>query len=467
MVPTAARSKQKKSAPPEISWNVSSLDDLPSRDLRAWLAAITEADAEQLLYDWRFWARPEQICPPGNWRSWFYRSGRGSGKTRTGTEFVREEIKRWPRGALIGRRAADPRDVLIEGPSGLLNIFPPHQRPNYEPSKRKVTFHNGAEAHIYSAEEPDQLRGPQHGWALCDELAAWKYARETWDNLWYGLRESNQPRAMIASTPRPTPLVKEILADPATVVSTGSTYDNRVNLPRAYIEMIRTKYEGTKLAQQEIYGKVIEDNVDALWTRETIDNNRVLKAPDMTRILVAVDVATTSGEHSDETGIIGAGIGTDGHGYILEDATCTMAKPEEWAKAAVTLYYKLQANGVVAESNQGGEMIAAVVHAVDSHVPVELVHASRGKHTRAEPVAAMDAQGKIHHVGNFPELEDQMCQWQPDDTGASPDRMDARVWAISKLFRIAEKALTQEQIVVYDAYKDVAGGGLIGAFDGM
>lgn len=465
MAKTAARSKPKKSALPEISWNISSLDALPSRDLREWWAEITEADAEALLYDWRFWARPEQVCPAGNWGVWFYRSGRGSGKTRAGTEFVREEIERWPRGALIGRRAADPRDVLIEGPSGLLNIFPHHQQPNYEPSKRKVTFHNGAVAHVYSAEEPDQLRGPQHGWALCDELAAWKYARETWDNLWYGLRESAGPRAMVASTPRPTPLVKEILADPATIVSEGSTYDNRMNLPTAYIKMIRTKYEGTRLAQQEIYGKVISDDPLALWTRDMIELFRETSRPEFQQIVVGVDPAVTSTEESAETGIVVAarqgGI-CDGHVWILEDVSLR-GSPNAWGKAVVAAYHKNQADIVIAEKNNGGDMVKSTIQTVDPNVPVQLVHASRGKRTRAEPISSLYEQGRGHHLGNFPELEDQMCQWVPGDT--SPDRLDAMVWACSSL--IDNAPLTQERVVVYDAYQEVAGGGLIGAFDGM
>lgn len=430
------------------------------------MAELTETQAEALIYDWRFWARPEQIHPVGDWEVWFYRAGRGSGKTRTATEWVREQIEINGTGAIAARTAADVRDTLIEGPSGLLAIFPPHQRPSYEPSKRKVTFHNGATVHTYSAEEPDQLRGPGYGFALCDELAAWKYPRETWDNIWYGLREGRtSPHVIVASTPRPTPLVKEILADPMTHISTGATYDNRMNLNPGYIRRLRRKYEGTRLARQEIYGEVIDDDPRALWDRETIANNRVIKAPDMVQVKVAVDVATTSGEDSDETGIVGGGKGIDGHGYILEDATCTMAKPEEWARAAVTLYYKLEADGIVAESNQGGEMIATVIHAVDATVPVELVHASRGKHTRAEPVAAMDAQGRIHHVGIFAEMEDQMCQWVPGDP-QSPDRMDARVWLITDLFDISAKPLTHEQVVVYDAVADM-GGGLIGGFEGM
>jgi len=431
--------------------------------LKAWLADLTEADCEALLYDWRFWARPEQVCPAGNWNVWFYRSGRGSGKTRTGTEFVREEIERWPRGALIGRRAADPRDVLIEGPSGLLNIFPPHQRPNYEPSKRKVTFHNGAVAHIYSAEEPDQLRGPQHGWALCDELAAWKYARETWDNLWYGLRESSHPRAMVASTPRPTLLVKEILADVSTVISTGSTYDNRMNLPRAYIDMIRTKYEGTKLARQEIYGEVIDDSVDALWTRAMIDRYRQTKRPEFGKIVVGVDPAVTATEESAETGIIVAarqgGI-HDGHIYVLDDASLR-GSPHAWGSAVVAAYHKNMADIVIAEKNNGGDMVKSTIQTVDSNVPVELVHASRGKRTRAEPISALYEQGRGHHLGTFAELEDQMCQWVPGDT--SPDRLDALVWACSSL--IENAPLTQERVVVYDAFADM--GGLVGGFDKM
>jgi phage terminase large subunit-like protein len=365
--------------------------------------------------------------------------------------------------------AADPRDVLIESKSGLLNIFPPHQRPLYEPSKRKITFHNGAVCHTYSAEEPDQLRGPEHGFALCDEFAAWKYARETWDNLWYGLRASmTQPRAMIASTPRAIKIVKEVLADAKTVISTGSTYDNRANLPAGYIERILRKYEGTPLAQQEIYGRVIDDQVAALWHRDGISANRVTEFPQLTKLLVAIDPAVSSTAESNDTGIIVGGKGIDDHGYILDDVTMSAAKPEAWAAQGIAAYHKYKADGIVAEKNQGGDMVESTIRAVDPTVPVTLVHASRGKRTRAEPVSAMSAQGRIHHVGLFAELEDQLCHWVPGE-GDSPDRLDAMVWLITELFELdrPEKEVESHELLVYNTIQEMLGTDAIGAFPGM
>jgi phage terminase large subunit-like protein len=268
---------------------------------------------------------------------------------------------------------------------------------------------------------------------------------------------------MIASTPRPTALVKEILADPGTVISKGSTYDNRMNLPAAYIQMIRTKYEGTKLAQQEIYGKVIDDSVDALWTRDTIDASRETSRPEFQKIVVGVDPAATSTEESAETGIVVAarqgGI-FDGHIYVLDDASLR-GSPNAWGSAVVAAYHKNRADIVIAEKNNGGDMVKSTIQTVDPNVPVELVHASRGKRTRAEPISALYEQGRGHHLGNFPELEDQMCQWVPGAT--SPDRLDALVWACSAL--IENAPLTQESVVVYDAYERM--GGTVGAFPGM
>jgi len=443
--------------------------------LREWLAEITEAQAEALLYDWRFWARPEQIHPRGDWYVWLFMGGRGSGKTRAGAEWVREQIELVPSVAIVGRTAHDVNQTMISGRSGLMKVFPPHQQPKHEPTKRMITFHNGAVAYAYTAYEPDELRGPQHGAAWCDELAAWRYLQATWDNIEYGLRDAPNPHIMITSTPRTITFLKHLIAQAETgsgsvVMSRSSLYANAANLPARYVQRIRERFEGTAYARQEIYGELIEDNPSALWTRDVIDRNRVFKAPELVHILVAVDVATTSNEYSDETGIVVGGKGVDGDGYILDDATCTMAKPHEWAMAAIAEYHKYQANAIVAETNQGGEMIAATIHAIDPTVPVVSVRASRGKRTRAEPVAAMDIQGHIHHVGRFPELEDQMCQWVGDGSDRhSPDRLDARVWCISKLFNIAEKekALTYDHMIVYDAYQDVAGGQVIGQFDGM
>jgi len=358
--------------------------------------------------------------------------GRGAGKTRTGAEAVREMVERgiWGRVALVAPTAADGRDVMVEGDSGLMRVCPPWNRPLYEPSKRRLTWPNGALATVYSADEPERLRGPQHDGAWLDEPGTWRYP-EAFDMLMLGLRLGTFPRWVATTTPRRTALIRKLLAWPGVVVTKDSTYENRDNLAPAFFDAIARQYEGTTLGRQELYAEMLEDVPGALWTRAAIDDYRVTAAPDLVRIVVAVDPAITSNqENSNETGIIVVGKDDQGHVYPLADKSL-VASPDGWARAVVNAFHDYGADRVIAEANQGGEMVSHTIKTVDSRIPVKLVHAKRGKHTRAEPVAALYEQGRGHHVGTFSQLEDQMCSWLPGDD--SPDRMDALVWGVWEL----------------------------------
>ena len=335
--------------------------------------------------------------------------------------------------AIIGETAADARDVLVEGDSGLMAIHPREFRPLYEPSKRRVTWPNGAIATLYNASEPDQLRGPQHDLALCDELAKWRYARETWNQLQFGLRLGDRPRQCITTTPRPIPILREIMDSPLTHVTRGSTYDNRANLAESFVQDIIRRYEGTRLGRQELNAELLDEAEGALWSREVIEECRISEDPDdYTRLVVSIDPAVTSGEESAEHGIIVAGLGSDRHGYILDDIS-RRGTPGDVVKTAIRAYHDWQADSIIAEVNNGGEWIGHTIRQTDASVSYRAVRASRGKHTRAEPVAALYEQHRIKHVGLFAELEDQLCQWEPDGNQPSPDRMDALVWAITDL----------------------------------
>ena len=396
-------------------------------------AGLTPEEAYAIAWDWPTWARPSQIVPAGEWLSWLVMAGRGWGKTRTGAEAVRymAETGRASRIALIARTPADVRDVMLEGESGLLAISPPHFMPTWEPSKRRVTWPNGAIATTYSAEVPDALRGPQHDFAWGDELASWKYLDAAYDNLMLGLRIGSDPRCMFTTTPKHIPRLREIMAEPGTHITRGSTYENLVNLAPPFRERIVAKYEGTRLAAQELDGEMMEDVEGALWTMAGIDANRVSKAPEMIRIAVGVDPAVTSTKHSDETGIVCVGRARDGHLYILSDDSLR-ASNLGWARAVVASCDRHHADVVIGEVNNGGDLVAANIKAVDPSVPFRKVHASRGKYTRAEPISLLAEQGKLHHVGRLAELETQLTSWTQGDNW-SPDRMDAMVWACTEL----------------------------------
>ena len=398
------------------------------------LAGLSDDEKSQMLWDWTVWARPKQLPPDGAWRVWLILAGRGFGKTRTGAEFIRREVNAGKANhiALVGATAADVRDTMIEGESGLLRVFPPDQRPHYEPSKRRVTFHNGASASAYSADEPDRLRGPNHDLAWADELAAWRYS-DAWDQLMLGLRIGEHPRCVVTTTPRPVEVIRRLMTtkDGTVHVTRGSTYENQKNLASAFIDEMRRRYEGTTLGRQELHAEILDDLEGALWQRTMFDQNRVHQHTQLRRVVVAVDPATTSRSNSNETGIVVAGVGVDGKGYVLDDKTIR-GTPDEWGRAAVSAYHTYQCDRIVAEANQGGDMVRHTLMTVDRNAPIKLVHASRGKRTRAEPVAALYEQGKVHHVGYLSALEDQMCNWVPD-LSDSPDRLDALVWALTEL----------------------------------
>jgi phage terminase large subunit-like protein len=392
---------------------------------------------DEIAYHWAAWGRPDQQLPTHrDWTYWLIKAGRGWGKTRTGAESVREWIKQGHNYVnLIGATADDARDIMVQGESGILAICPRSERPEYKPSQRKLIWPNGAESLIFTADEPERLRGKQHKKGWCDELAAWRYS-ESWDQFKFGLRLGDNPQAIITTTPRPTKLIREIMDDPATIVTNGSTYDNRANLAPSFFTAVLRKYEGTRLGRQEIAGDVLDDNPGALFKRTDIDKARVLRAPELQRIVVAIDPAATSSDSADDTGMIPAGIAMiDGvmHGYILGDLTCHET-PMGWAKKSVSAYTELKADRIIGEANNGGDMIEAVIRSVDPNVSYRKVTATRGKDIRAEPVAALYEQGRIHHIGDLGKLEDEMCEWDPLDKSAkSPNRMDAMVWAITEL----------------------------------
>ena len=394
---------------------------------------------DALENSWLAVARPNQLPPPGDWQIWLLLAGRGFGKTRTLAEWVCDQVTlgRAARIALVAATAADARDVLVEGESGILAVAPRWFRPIYESSKRRLTWPNGAIATTFSAEEPERLRGPQHDAAVCDELGAWSRP-ETWDMLQFGLRLGQKPRCLVATTPRPTKLIRELLAREGrdVVVTRGSTYENRANLAPGFFDQVIGKYEGTRLGQQELNAELLEDTPGALWSHGIIDAARQAAAPNLARIVVAIDPAMTSGEDADETGILVVGKDHQGHGYVLADVSGRY-QPIEWAKIAIAAYRTHHADRIVAERNNGGDMVEATIRMVDPNVPVTTVWASRGKVTRAEPISALYEQGRMHHVGGFPQLEDQMTNFTSDfdrqKAGYSPDRLDALVFASTEL----------------------------------
>lgn len=412
------------------------------------MSKMTPEVLAQLKHNWEFWARPNQLEPEGNWTTWLILAGRGFGKTRTGAETIRKWVcgdtplspGRCSRIALVAETAPDARDVMVEGPAGLLACHDKDFRPTYFPSKRSVEWPNGAQAILFNAVEPDQLRGPQFDAAWCDELAKWRYAEATWDQLQFGLRLGDHPRQIVTTTPRPIAVIRRLINDPDTVVTRGRTYDNASNLAAPFLKQVEERYGGTRLGRQELEGEVLDDMPGALWNREIIDACRKPEGPVMDRIVIAVDPAVTAGEESDETGIVAVGVARDAdgynRGYVLADRSMK-GSPEEWARAAVALYHEFDADRIVAERNQGGDMVASVIRAVNNTVPITLVHASRGKVVRAEPISALYEQNRVHHIGRFDKLEDQMCLFSRDaerTPGNSPDRVDALVWGLSELF---------------------------------
>lgn len=404
--------------------------------------SLTRRDIRALLQDWEFWARDDQLPPLGAWNLWLMLGGRGAGKTRAGAEWIKGLVSGHPRFtlrpvgriALIGETMADVREVMVEGVSGLMSLDYGAERPVWEASRRRLVWPNGAIAQGFSAEDPESLRGPQFEAAWCDELAKWKYAQDVWDMLQFGLRLGN-PRQMVTTTPRPVPLLKKLMSSPQTVLTRAKTKANAQNLSPAFMATIEALYAGTNLGRQELDGEIIEEVSGALWNRALIEATRRTQAPQMQRIVVAVDPAAASHKRADACGIVAAGIDKDRKIYVLADKTIASARPAQWAAAAVALYHALQADALIAEVNQGGEMVAAVIHEADAQVPVMSVRATRGKYLRAAPVAQLYEQGRVHHAGLFAALEDEMCALGPGglESGKSPDRVDALVWAITDL----------------------------------
>lgn len=382
---------------------------------------------------WADIARPEQLPPAGEWLIWYIQAGRGWGKTRTGAESAWEASKTSARIAIVAESFSEGRDVCIEGETGIKTL---HHDLVWNRSIGEMTFPNGARGKIYSAEDPDSLRGPNNYFAWCDEIAKWRYLKQTWDQLMFTLRKGDV-RTVITTTPRPLPLLKELKARPTTHLTRGTTYDNLANLSPAFIDTIITSYEGTALGRQELDAEDIEDVEGAMWRRSWIEQKRISKAemPHLERVVVAIDPSATAG--GDEAGVITAGVGMcsckgepELHGFVRADDSI-QARPERWALNAVTAYHEHQADKMIAESNNGGEMVRVVINMIPGSPRVKLIHASRGKQTRAEPVALLYEQGMVHHVGTFPQLEDEQCSWQPGD--ASPNRFDALVWAMTEL----------------------------------
>ena len=392
----------------------------------------------QFEYSWPLTARHSQNPPDGPWTAWILLAGRGFGKTRTGAEWVRSQVEsgRAGRIALVARTPAEIRDTMIQGESGLLKICPPWAMPEYESTKRKLTWPNGATAFLFSSYEPDQLRGPQFDAAWCDELASWKYARDTWDNLAFALRLGSDPRCVVTTTPKPIALLRELVARPDVIVTRGTTYDNEDNLAPSFYSHIRSQYEGTRTGRQEIHADLLDQSEDALWERQWIDDSRIEQAPDsLVEVVVAIDPAVSSNARSDETGIVVAGVDSDKRCYVLADGSGRMS-PNTWAERAMALYDKHNADRIIGETNNGGDLVQEVLRTASGGKTFRFraVNASRGKYARAEPVAALYEQGKVHHVGTLPDLEDQMCTWTPKGPAdVSPDRMDALVWAITQL----------------------------------
>lgn len=444
-------------------------DDLRAmgEDLESLLLQLGPAKAEELMYTWEFWARPQQIAPEGDWNTWFINAGRGFGKTRAGVEWVRGLVRKgYKRIAAIAATNSDIERVMINGESGFLarcwdgdkdHKGRPIGKPVWSPTKRLLTWENGAYVQFFSAEEPERLRGPQFEAAWCDELAAWNRDRDTWDMLQFCLRLGKHPQTCVTTTPKPTKLVRDIMKNPKTTITYGSTFDNSANLAGTYLEAVKSQYEGTRLGRQELYAEVLDEASGALWSRELLAScevevsDPVEFAQTLARVVVSVDPAVSSNAESDMTGIVVAGQDINGVCYILQDCTDRYT-PEGWAAKAIELYHQYGADRIVAERNQGGEMVRYTFKTIDETIPIKLVHASRGKFARAEPVSSLYERGRVKHAKGLDALEDQMVQWEPLGSIGSPDRLDAMVWAVTEL---ALKGIAKPELNL--AYSDAKG----------
>jgi predicted phage terminase large subunit-like protein len=420
---------------------MASLSQFDPSQLKTLLATLTTEEKAALLYRWESWRRPQQAPPTGDWTGWLIDAGRGWGKTRTGAETVRHWVEKEgvKRIGIVSETAADNRDIVVEGESGLMNICPPWSMPTYEPSKRRLTWPNGAIATFYDATEPKQLRGPQHEKIWFDELAKYRYAEQVFDMAMFGLRLGAKPQWIATTTPLPTPFFKALLKRPDVVITKGKTIENLANLSPTFRKTVVERYKGTRLGRQELDAELIDDVIGALWSRRTIEDCRVSVIPTLKRVVVGVDPATTSRKTSNEHGIITVGIGTDNHGYVLDDVSDIMT-PDQMARRAVGCYTRHKADAIVVETNNGGDFIPSLIKTINPNANVIDVRAARGKVVRAEPISALYDQGRVHHVGTFPALEDQMTQFtrevaaSRDAETTSPDRVDALVWALTDLF---------------------------------
>lgn len=412
------------------------------------LASLDPDTLHFILSDWQLWARDDQLPPHStatgdDWRVWLILGGRGAGKTRAGAEWVRAKALAIPplgeeramRIALVGETLGDVRRVMVEGVSGLLAIHRDDERPQLEVSKSQLVWPNGTVAQMFSAEDPDSLRGPQFDAAWCDELAKWRRPEETWDMLQFGMRLGESPTIAVTTTPRPLPLLKAIMNDPATVITRAATTANAAHLAPAFIAEMERRYAGTALGRQELLGEIVDEQSGSLWRRDWIEQARVKDCPELRSIVVAVDPPVTATANSDACGIIVAGLGADGRAYIAADRSLQGREPQVWARAAVRAYHEFMADRVVAEVNQGGDLVVSILRQIDEAVPVRSVRATRGKWLRAEPVAALYAEGRVAHVGVHATLEEQMLAFGADglSRGRSPDRVDALVWALTDL----------------------------------
>lgn len=436
------------------------LKELPDEQVKQILKELGPEKAEELRYTWPFWARPDQLEPEGDWRIWFNNSGRGAGKTRSGAEWVRHRIMSGDRRiACVAPTKGDVRRVMVEGESGLLNVCWDKDKtysgvemgmPVWSVTNNSLVWANGAKAEFFSAEDPERLRGPQFHSAWCDEIAAWRNMDDVWNMLQFTLRLGKHPKVYITTTPKPKRLIRNLYKEaktayesgdknPRVVLSSVSTYANSDNIDVTAL----AAYEGTRLGRQELYAEILEEAAGALWNMEMLDNAQIyetdLDLNSLVQIVVSVDPATTSNEESDMTGIVVAGVDVNGTGYVLEDATF-QGTPKQWGYKAVELFDKYKANYVVYESNQGGDMVKYTMQLASEDfygspdaVPLRGVHASRGKFARAEPVSALYEQGRVKHLPGLDELEQQMVTWEPLEKVGSPDRLDALVWAITKL----------------------------------
>ena len=418
---------------------------LLKRERAAFLRGVSDADIALIFESWCFWARRAQLPPPFHWTIWLILAGRGFGKTRSGAEWVHHMAMGKPnRIAMVGATDDEVRRVMIEGSSGIMNCTPVDERPSWEPSLGVLRWPSGTQAFVYSGAKADGLRGPEHDYAWCDEIAKWAQPEAAFDNLRMGLRRGRWAQMLVTTTPRPTPLMRRLLATPGIAVTTGRTRDN-AHLAQGFLDGIERDYGGTRLGRQELDGVMLDEFEGALWTRAMIEASRVGAAAAFCRVVIGVDPPASA--HGDACGIVCVGLGVDGVAYVIEDASIGGLSPEGWAGAVVDVSARHGADRVIAEANNGGAMVESVLRAADTGLPVKLVHASRGKVARAEPVAALYGRGRVRHVGAFPQLEDELCGLivggEYEGPGRSPDRADALVWAVNELMLGTRKPVLQ------------------------